>query len=217
MVAYDPSCYGTLGLHDWAVEKGTIAQLVMLIHHLRGHTDQGRLILIALSWWHLYSGTTSRLLQDPHLLLPFADHHIFSVLRSFLQELNGSFYVTALDEMLPSPNRNRDVGIMQAIAALPVVSSVDLNRCIRCRLFLCITYLSEVSTANGLSIARDAWTGTTECLRQLSSSTTCISLLPYSYLPLTAVSHHANSESLIKRLKASCSSEYPLHYATIRP
>jgi hypothetical protein len=157
-VAYGPSRYGALGLRDWVVEQG-IAQLVMLLRHLRGKTDQGRLLLIALSWWHLYSGTSFQLLQDPHSPLHLGEHHIFSSLRSFLQEIDGSLYVNDLDRMLPSPNRVGDVTILPVLATLPNVSKADLNRCNRVRLFLCVAFLSEISTADSLSIARDAWTG----------------------------------------------------------
>jgi hypothetical protein len=163
-VAYGPSHYGGLGLRNWVVEQG-ITQTILLIRHLRGSTDQGRLLLILLSWWHLYTGTSYQLLQDPHPLLPLGDHHIFSSLRSYFKEVNGSFYVTALDSMLPSPNRAGDICLMEAIAALPAISASDVQRFNRSRLFFGLGYLSEITSADGLSLARDAW----ECTRSRHS------------------------------------------------
>jgi hypothetical protein len=158
-VAYGPSRYGALGLRDWSVEQG-IASLTMLIRHLRGHTEQGRLLLIAMSWWHVYSGSSYQLLFDPHPPLVLGNHHLFTVLRSFLREINGSFCVAAIDDMLPSPTRFGDICLMDVVAALPSVSTSDRNRFNRVRLFHCVSYLSEISSADGSSLARDAWTGT---------------------------------------------------------
>jgi hypothetical protein len=85
-VAYGPSRYGALGLRDRATEQG-IAQLTLLLRHLRGNTEQGRLLLISLAWWHLYSVADYQLLQNPFPPLAFSDHHMFTALRSFLREI----------------------------------------------------------------------------------------------------------------------------------
>jgi hypothetical protein len=148
VVAYGPSRYGALGLRDWPTEQG-IAQLILLLRHLQGNTEPGKLLLISLSWWHLYSGVSYQLLQDPFPPLAFRDHHIFTALRSFLREINGSFYVADLDAMLPSPNRVGDVCLIAAVAALPDLSAADLRKFQRCCMYLQVAFLSELFTADG--------------------------------------------------------------------
>jgi hypothetical protein len=64
-VAYGPSHYGALDLPDWVFEQG-ITQLIMLLRHLHGNTEQGQLLLISLAWWHMYYGASYQLLQDRH-------------------------------------------------------------------------------------------------------------------------------------------------------
>ena len=158
-VVYGPSRYGALGLRDWPVEQG-ISQLTMFIRHLRGTTQQGRLLLISLAWWQLYTGTSYQLLQDPHPPVQFSDTNLFTVLRAFLKDINGSFYIAALASMLPSPNRVGDLCIMDVVSSLPNVTTRDRDRFNRCRLFHGVAFLSEIASADGSALARDAWDGT---------------------------------------------------------
>jgi hypothetical protein len=59
-VVYGPSRYGGLGFQDLFVEQG-VAQVQLLVRHLRAGTVQGIFILITLSWWqhHKRDGDTS--------------------------------------------------------------------------------------------------------------------------------------------------------------
>jgi hypothetical protein len=49
---------------------------------------------------------------------------------------------------------------MELISTLPGISKADLERFNRCRIFLGVTFLSEISTADGRSLSREAWKGT---------------------------------------------------------
>jgi hypothetical protein len=65
----------------------------------------------------------------------------------------------------PTPNRQHDSCLMnlvrQVIQVSPShrVSPSDLRAFNRCRLYLQVTHLSEITTADGKSITHDAWTG----------------------------------------------------------
>jgi hypothetical protein len=54
-IVFGSPLYGDLDLLNLFVEQG-IAQLQLLLRHLRAEITQGSLMLIGLSWWHLVAG-----------------------------------------------------------------------------------------------------------------------------------------------------------------
>jgi hypothetical protein len=158
-VAFGPTRYLGLGLRDLAVEQG-IAGITLLIRHLQAATSQGILMMIIVSWWQLLLGTSFALLEEPSVPISCDIPHWLSSLRNFLAKLDGSLHIADLQKYLPQPLRNNDVALMDAINALPDLKKSQKAAFNQCRVYLGVTFLSEISTADGTSLARDAWDGT---------------------------------------------------------
>jgi hypothetical protein len=155
-IVYGPSRYGGLGFRDLFVEQG-IAQVELLVRHLRAGSTQGTLMLIAISWWQMVVGVSYSLLGQPDKFVPFDAPHWLSFIRGFLQSVEASIHINAL--ALPSSHREFDSCIMDVIHDLPGIMRPQLQAFNRCRVFLGVQFLSEITTADGCYIARDAWDG----------------------------------------------------------
>jgi hypothetical protein len=151
--------YGGLGLFNLVTEQG-IAQLQILIRHLRAGTPQGTLFLIGLSWWHLAAGFSFSLWGHPQVQIVYVERTWYTSLQEFLAKINGCLHIPVATFIHWHPLRVNDTAIMEVISALPDISRANLAAFIQCRLFLGILFLSKLVTADGYSIDRDAWLGT---------------------------------------------------------
>jgi hypothetical protein len=158
-IVFGSALYGGVGLLDLFVEQG-IAQLQLLLRHLRAETTQGSLMLIGLSWWHLVAGFSSSLWDNPQSNISYVEHSWYNSIKDFLLHANGSVYISPSAFITWQPLRDHDATLMEQISSLDGVSRADMKSFNRCRLFAGVMYLSEISTADGTSIARDSWTGT---------------------------------------------------------
>jgi hypothetical protein len=157
-ITHGPARYGALGLRNLPVEQG-IAGIMILIRHLRARTHQGSLILISLAWWQLVSGLSTPLLEDPTVPFPYDTPHLLSAHRAFLANIGGSLHVVDLLDTQPTPLRQADICIMDVVARMPAYKPAAQAAFNRVRIYFGVTYLSEIVTAEGSSIARDAWEG----------------------------------------------------------
>jgi hypothetical protein len=107
------------------------------------------------------------LLETTNTLIPHQAAHWLTALRQFLSEMEASLHITGLHDKLPKPLRENDVCIMEAILDLPSTSRAHLQAFERCWLFFGVTYLSEITTADGSAISRAAWEGTRERISPL--------------------------------------------------
>jgi hypothetical protein len=148
---FGSSLYGGLGFQHLFVEQG-IAQLQLLIRHLRADTSQGSLMLIGLSWWHLTAGYSSPLWENPTSNISYVEHSWYNSIKDFLQYANGSVHIPPRHFLNWQPLRENDIAIMEQILALDGVSRADLKSFNRCRLFAGVIYLSEISTADGATL-----------------------------------------------------------------
>jgi hypothetical protein len=158
-VVLGPCMYGALAMRDLPVEQG-IAILIMMIRHIRAATPQGRLLLIALAWWQLVIGTSYPRLESPANRLFHDDTHILSAARLFLRSVDGQLHIRELQRHLPQPLRERDYCLMEVINALPNMTRAKSKAFNRTRMYFGVAHLSEITTANGASISRDASEGT---------------------------------------------------------
>jgi hypothetical protein len=157
-VAFGPCIRAGLSMRDLPTEQG-IALLLIIIRHLRSHTAQTKILLIALSWWQLVMGTSFSLLAHPDQVLLHDEAHIFSATRQYLKSVNGQLYIQDIEATLPRPLRERDFCLMDVICSLPNVTRAQHLAFNRVRLYFGVSHLSEISTADGQHIARDAWAG----------------------------------------------------------
>jgi hypothetical protein len=156
-VVFGPTLYNGLAMRDLPVEQG-IAQLQILMRHIRAGSTQGDLFLITLSWWQQLAGVSYALLENTSPSLPFLDADLPSSIRHYLSTIKGSVHIPTISKQLPTPLRDNDQCLMEAFLALKLRRAV-YKACQRVRLYLGITFISEITSADGTRIARDAWTG----------------------------------------------------------
>jgi hypothetical protein len=97
------------------------------------------------------------LLGAPTTLILHDDSHWLSSLRHFLGSLDASLHVKGLE--LPQPLRDVDVCIMDATHMLPGIKKAQLQAFNRCRIYIGVIYVAEISTADGRNLSCEAWDG----------------------------------------------------------
>jgi hypothetical protein len=120
-IVFGSPLYGGLGFQHLFLEQG-IAQLQLLIRHLRADTSQGSLMLIGLSWRHLAAGYSSPLWENPTSNISYVKHSWYNSIKDFLQYANGSVHIPPSQFLNWQPLREHDVAIMEQISALDGVS-----------------------------------------------------------------------------------------------
>ena len=155
-VVFGPRSLGALGLPDLVFEQG-VQQLQFLGRHLRSPTSPLRsLFQIAVEWFRMLSGYTTCPLATPQLstihveLAPW-----FTSLQNFLKTINHSVEIPNL--YCPRRLRENDQAIMSISQAH--FSNQDLLRINRCRLYLQVHMVSEISTTDGRQLLSPIWRG----------------------------------------------------------
>jgi hypothetical protein len=147
-IVFESTLYGGIGMLDLFVEQG-IAQLQLLVRHLRAKTTQGNLMLIGLSWWHLVAGYSAPLWNNPNTNICYVEHSWYTSLKDFLAYSDGMVHIPTDAFILHwKPLRVHDVAIMERLATMDGVSRADLKTCNRCRLHSGVMFLSELTTAD---------------------------------------------------------------------
>jgi endonuclease/exonuclease/phosphatase family metal-dependent hydrolase len=157
-VVYGSPRYGGLGLRDLPVEQG-IAQLQLLMRHLRAQSPQGQLLQISLSWWQLQAGVPEPLLQYPTHPMSHLPFTWLTSIRDFLRRIDGRLLVADHTPSVLPPARTADSYIMGAVLALPQTTTADLRAFNRVRLYLGVSLVSEITTADGKYLTKEAWVG----------------------------------------------------------
>jgi hypothetical protein len=157
-VVYGPSLHSDIALRNLPIKQG-IAHLQMLIRHVLAETEQGILILILLAWWQLTVGMSFALLKFLSADISYLNPHWLSSIRVFLVTVCGSLYIPACLSAIPDPLRTFDRCLMDVVNSLTAVSRADYKCFNRVCIFYGALYLSEIASANGTQIARDAWSG----------------------------------------------------------
>eukprot|EP00980_Cylindrotheca_fusiformis_P029904 scaffold24022_cov357-Cylindrotheca_fusiformis.AAC.1 len=113
-LAYGSPLYGGLGLREFYVEQG-IAQLQLLIRHLRADSPQGRLLHICIDWAQLQAGVPWNIFSNPSKPLPHLPFTWLTSVRQFLAFAHCQLTITdSPRKPLPAPCRQRDQCIMDA-------------------------------------------------------------------------------------------------------
>jgi hypothetical protein len=109
--------YGGIGMLDLVIEQG-IAQLQLLLRHLRAETSQGALLLIGLSWWHLVAGFSQSLWENTYANISYVESSWYSSMSNFLVHVHGTIFIPPAEFLHWHLLRNDDVAIMEPISAL---------------------------------------------------------------------------------------------------
>jgi hypothetical protein len=113
-------------MQDLPVEQG-IAQLQILMCHIRAGLTQGDLFLITLSWWQQLAGVSYSLLENTSPSLPFLDADLPSSIRHYVSTINGSVHIPTIRKQLPTPLRDNDQCLMEAFLALKLCRAVYVD------------------------------------------------------------------------------------------
>lgn len=157
-VVFAPPWFGGLGMRQLYVEQG-VAQLETFIRHIRSETRLGDLIRIALGWLQVQAGISEAIFADTSRKLPYLTPGWLVSIREFLSTCNGSMQILHADTSLPKNLREFDFVLMDVVNSNWTKKS-ELLAFNRCRLYLKVNTLAEISTADGKSIDKQAWVGT---------------------------------------------------------
>ena len=154
-VVFGPPRYGGMGWRHMWYEQG-IQHVLIIIKHLRTPGHFQSLLQINLRWYSLLAGVSFAPLEFPEISLPHLDCKWLDATRTFLAHCRAKLKIPSLPQ--PVIYRTEDRFIMDAVLSLSYKpSQVKQVNC--CRLFLQATRLSEITTLQGDSIDRTAWSG----------------------------------------------------------
>ena len=155
-VVYGPQCLGALGLPSLVFEQG-LQQIQFIGRHLRSATSPLRsLFQIGLEWFRILSGLPVCPLASPNLDTTHVElAQWFQSLQGFLSTINHSLEVP--NHYLPRPLREHDRTIMSLCRAnFTTTELITINRC---RLFLRVSTIAEITTADGTKLHPTVWRG----------------------------------------------------------
>ena len=152
-VIYGPSHLGGLELRQLAFERG-ISQVYILLAALRSSGVAQELALIAISWGQFLSGVNYPILSNPRPALPHLDPMVWiSQVRDFLGSLDC--HIELSQTFLPELQRENDLFLMEH-ALTQQYGENQLRLLNACRIFLGVTLLSDIVSADGLSLRESA-------------------------------------------------------------
>jgi hypothetical protein len=145
-----------MGIHDYCIEQG-IRQLTALAGHVRQDSETSRMMRIELQWCQVQAGTEKHLLGDPIDSIDYIETCWMMSIRDFLQTYN--LRVDFTSTTLPTVQCSGDEFIMDGIRLRSGCSAIELQRINACRMYLQVSRVSDISSANGRFLRRDALLG----------------------------------------------------------
>jgi hypothetical protein len=138
------------------IEQG-VKQLTTLIGHIRQNSDTGLMIRIELQWCQSQAGTSINLLECPDIAIDYIERCWVMAVRDFLLTYNLRLEFTQL--VRPEKQCVLDIFIMDAIRTSTTCTATELQRINACRMFLKVSRLSEITTADGSRICQEVLKG----------------------------------------------------------
>ena len=153
-VAYGPVSLGGIGLRDLFINQGAEKSLFVL-RMLRIDRPVSKIIKIYLLWSQKVSGVSYNILEYPSIILPqLQEEKWITTFREFLSKSNLQIKIVNLFEA--SYQRTNDKYLMdQALNMnLKITTIQKINRC---RIYLKVTTISDITNANGSHITLGAY------------------------------------------------------------
>jgi hypothetical protein len=154
-VVYGNQYFGGIGILQLFAEQG-MAQTLLFMRHIRAQTTIGKQIIIALRHYQLATGLIKSVLEDTRKV-PYVQIPWFDKFRQYLR--NTSSTIQLSDTWCPEPQRDKDDSIMAKILAFPQFKTRDLATINACRLYLRVTQISNISSADGSRVLTRMLTG----------------------------------------------------------
>jgi hypothetical protein len=155
-VIYGPRKLFGLGVNDYYIEQG-IKQLTALAGHVRQDSQTSRMMRIQLHWCQVQAGTEQHLLGNPTDSIDYIETCWIMSIRDFLRTYNLSVDFTV--KTLPTVQCSGDEFIMDGIQLRSGCTATQLQRINACRMFLQVSRVSDISSANGRFLRQDVLLG----------------------------------------------------------
>ena len=154
-VAFAPSSVFGCGLRDLTIEQG-LQHIQAVLDYVGTQHKIGELILISLRHLQVEAGVSFDLLQNPQILIPYLTDCWVLHLRRFCAQHVIS--LTLRCNKFPSICREGDQLLMDKALTLGFTKRelLDINLV---RIFLGVTAVSDIATANGHAFHLSAWNG----------------------------------------------------------
>ncbi len=161
-VAHAPRDMGGIWMIQFFAFQGHKG-LEMMLGHLRAQTEVGKMVQIGLDYFRLISGRANCPFRYPQETTAYPLKDWFHLIREYLAKTESCIIYPMPKYMLPKCQG--DVCLMDH-AILPTWSPSDARAINRCRLFLCVIYLSDITHGDGRTLMRPTFWG----VKPLSSS-----------------------------------------------
>lgn len=148
ILAFLPPKLLGLGLKHHYLVQGT-SHVKQIVQHLRQQDDNGKLYKMIFEFAQLLAGVPYPILQYPTTELPHISEPLIVEVRKFLVRCGMNIAIP--DIYKPGPLRENDINIMSTFLKTEKKKSW-IRRANQCRLFLQVTWLSEICNIKGVKI-----------------------------------------------------------------
>jgi hypothetical protein len=151
-ILYGPAHLGGANFRTLYSVQG-IGQVLTMIKFWRSPCQAGQLLRIAVAWAQYVAGISNPIFEDVGTHLPQLETKWISSLREYLQYTRCTI---ELDEAyLLKREREHDWHIMDAIVQCGLFSPAEIRQLNYCRLYLQVSTISDLATAQGESIDKN--------------------------------------------------------------
>jgi ribonuclease HI len=155
-VIYGPPALFGIGMHDYYIEQG-IHQLLALFGHIRQDSETSRMMRIELQWCQVQAGTQRHLLAEPTDDIDYIETCWIMCIRDFLRTYGLRIDMTTNEE--PVVQSLKDEFLMDAIRVRGECTATQLQKINACRMYLRVTRLSDIASADGRHIRMECLKG----------------------------------------------------------
>ena len=138
-----PKDRGGLALPHLYVCQGT-TMIRQALRHIRLHNTLGKYLLIHLKWTQLQTGLQTGILSDTSTNIDYVNPNWWTKLREFLQYIQGNIQLE--QTYTTPPLQENDYAVMEEIWKHKTWTRRELKQINACRMYLQITYISELTT-----------------------------------------------------------------------
>jgi hypothetical protein len=147
-MVYGNQFFGGIGILLLFAEQG-MNQTLLFMRHIRAQTELGKQIIIALRYYQLVTGLTESVLEDTRPI-PYINIPWFDTFRQYLRNISGRIELSTT--WIQQPQRENDQSIMDLILRSKAFTKREMEIINACRLYLQVTRLSDISTADGRKV-----------------------------------------------------------------
>ena len=162
-VVFGPSELGGIALCHIPTEQG-IHQILYILEHVYNTTIAGQLIMMAVQYTQLEAGTKALILTDTNPDISYVTASWVTSVRDFLR--NNQISLEFSESWNCNLSRQGDGFLMDIFRQSGQFSLLDLRHLNAIRLYLQVTTISDITSADGTAITKEAYSGNIQTDRQ---------------------------------------------------